>query len=200
VRYQKSKIKGLIFSVVIASLSLVSLASEEPRSITENGEVKIILPETLLEAFKKDYPSLRVPEKKDLIGTWMSRYSWPPAFVCWGDFNGDQITDYAIYLVSDTHYAFSIYHGEKNHSYARVYPYNSYLQKKEDFSWVYLHLFPKGKQWKVSRTEEEPGYSLTTDRQYIFDNDAVEWGLVERSSGVLYWSNGKYETIEYGSK
>jgi hypothetical protein len=181
VRYSKLA----LILIYLPPFFATAAADTSPQVILEDGEVAVRLPEQFLNKIKKDFPSLRVPSGSDLFDIWESRIGGEHPYVCWGDFNGDKLTDIAIYLVSDTHWKFAIYHQEETGDFAYVYPKEFPGLMKDGVA----------QRWFIFTLSKNEKADISKKIKY----DAIKQTLLEApGSIILYLENGKYEEIEYG--
>ena len=102
-------IKNKLFGIVILCLLLMTVIpssveaqSNTPQVVMEDGSPALVLPDSLIAFIAESYPGFRVPTKEDRTGDWAT-YSKTDAvpYACWGDFNGDGLTDVALMLIKN---------------------------------------------------------------------------------------------------
>lgn len=187
--------------VIALNLSTSIMANEIPKIVTMHGMSSIVLPKAFLSAIRRDYPGLRVPIEKDITGHWKLAIAGPHPYICWGDYDDNKLTDIAVILVSDTQWAFAIYHQHKDGLFILAYPKTStnlIATSVELPQNHYVKTIEKGKPWIYSAHGAGLGYRFEKRDRYDFDNDVVEHGVFELSSALFYWVRDRYESFEYG--
>src|SRR5690348_4751217 len=70
-----------------------------PKVIMEDGTPVVELPGKLTQFISVKFPDLRLPGKADMKGGWATFHGKREIpYACWGDFNGDGLTDVALIL------------------------------------------------------------------------------------------------------
>lgn len=155
-------------------------SDKRPRIVTTNGQSQLVLPDSFLRAVKRDYPTLRIPENRDMTGFWkyLKDEGAHFPFLAWGFFNDDNLTDIVIILVSDTHWKWAIYHQKPDGDFEYAYPtfFTGLISNKE-----------------VGGPQDEL-LSKACRRRL----DVVVSSRLEVSSSVTFWEDGEYRAISSG--
>lgn len=122
----KKKIQGgililasiLSIFILLGTLNAADQAGVPKIQSTKTGPV-LVLPQPLSNYIKAKFPRFRVPGPNDMIGNWAQYKTKKDAvpYACWGDFNGDGLTDVALILLSSTTWTVTIFHQLQNKSY-----------------------------------------------------------------------------------
>ena len=196
--------KRIQFAVGVTTLlvsSAVLGADLKPEWIFDGTKGRVSFPSSFVEAAKKDYPTLRLPIKKDIVGYWQDGHP----YAAWSDFNGDKLTDIAIILVSETHHKIAIYHQTKEGSFVYAHPtsFRGLISNKEvgppQDTYVAVHFYDSA--WFDRRENYEmdtKGYRSQTETRYWIEHDGVVFGTYESGLHLTYWHDGKYLTLGSG--
>lgn len=165
--------------------SLPAERIEDPKIVIREGKEELMIPWTLTESIKGNFPDLRLPGPSDLTSLWIVHKkpgSFP--FVTWADFNGDGLTDVAVILFADEEWAFVIFHQKTNKSYEVEYEYRAKTCQPECPKSFFLDVVKKGNK---------------TIKGDSFPFDAVAIGKSERGITYFWWDERKrsYELISY---
>ncbi|MBU0508903.1 hypothetical protein KKH27_08720 [bacterium] len=188
---------------------------EPPDQPVITPDRELILPDHLLSVLQAHFPAHRIPTQEDYrigYGSIDSAYAvsqgWEPdiyplwhvigdstlPFLCWGDFNGDSLTDVALMLISDITESsatdkdtispmLAVFH-RTTEGYDVAIPWNPLPR-----GWInyYLRTLPPQTIKPYPLTGEE----VPVSTRY----DAIEWNNWEGSAYVLYWDDGQYRQI-----
>lgn len=114
------KSRNIVAFVIMALFTVVPLKAENPlpKVVLDGGMPTLELPPTLNQLIKKRFPDLRVPGKEDMTEGWSAyRGKELVPYACWGDFNGDGLTDVALILIGKGYWRLLAFHLEKDESY-----------------------------------------------------------------------------------
>ena len=117
----KNKLFGMVnicLLLMTAIPSSIEAQSNIPQVVMEDGSTVLVLPDSLTAFITESYPGFRVPTKEDRTGDWAT-YSKTDAvpYACWGDFNGDGLTDVALMLIKNDGWRLVAFHLTANGSY-----------------------------------------------------------------------------------
>jgi hypothetical protein len=195
------RIQFAVAAITLLGSGAVFGGDLKPVWIFDGTKGHVNFPPSFVEATKNDYPSLRLPTKKDIIGYWQVGHP----YAAWSDFNGDKLTDIAIILVSETHHKIAIYHQPKEGTFVYAYPAsfrglisNNEVGPPQDY-YVGVHLYDSA--WFYRRENYEmdtKGYRSQTETRYWIKNDGVVFGTYESGLYLTYWHNGKYLSLGSG--
>jgi hypothetical protein len=194
----------------------VQAAAEQPRVLPGK---KLVLPPNLAAALQTQLPDYRLPvredyrirtkadsayavqvrRKPDYFETWNGTPDTVLPFICWGDFNGDSLTDTALLLLSSMKQPDSIparrAHGETgsivlavllqtNNGYEVQFPMKDFLTALEISD---IHTEPPG---LIEAVHDTPSDSSRFDY--------IEWVNWAGSARAFYWKDGKWRDIWTG--
>jgi len=186
------------FAVAVLLVSSPALANLVPMIVENDGQSSVKLPKPLQDLIKIEYPKMRVPARKDMIDNWALRTEGPAPYICWGDFNGDNLTDVALFLLSDSNYwMFVIYHQLKGNKYKRGHEVKMGMEHHNVHN-RYLKLRHKEDPLTYSITDEAYGYKRDRTDKYIFTNDTIELGIFEFTRHIIYWAKDQYKSMMFG--
>ena len=109
---------GVLSLLLLADTSIVRLPDDSPRIFLRENTPVLALPESLTQYIKAKYPDLRVPGVEDMTSYWamyLNKNTVP--YACWGDFNGDGLTDVALILIGKQRWRFLAFHQSDEHGY-----------------------------------------------------------------------------------
>jgi hypothetical protein len=181
----------------------------------QHGRV-LYLPATLETALERDLPDYRLPTREDyrqhsssdsayaaskgldtgLSIAWNSGGERSLPFICWGDFNGDRLTDVALMLLPKKTVPASdplsrgifVIFNQTSSGYQLVRPWKDFPAPPVGFSQYYIQT-------------KRPGYILPFDGgdTKIYTRTAyVEWVNDETSACVFYFAEGEYHQVWTG--
>jgi len=182
----------LIFFIGITSRSVATDVCKNRPKLTASAQKRtsLFLPTSVRGLLHATLPDLSVPDQTDLKGLWATEAK-PGSLPYFeeGDFNGDGRRDFTILLRNAKEFWLVILHGESGCNYTIGYKLGPYTDI--DLQKVFLRVVPKGQEEVTSGNETS---------HYKFDTDAIEITIVDRSVGVFYWKDGKYQTLDFGSE
>lgn len=104
---------GRILFVVLTLIMVDSVWAEGnmPKVVVEGERPLLVLPEALMRYIRVKFPDYRIPTKEDMTGEW-GTYQKKDAvpYACWGDFNGDGLTDVALILIGKDQWRLVAFH------------------------------------------------------------------------------------------
>ena len=108
----------LCLLLIIAIPSSIEAQSNIPQVVVKDGSPVLVLPDSLIAFIAESYPGFRVPTKEDRTGEWAT-YSKADAvpYACWGDFNGDGLTDVALMLIGNDGWRLVAFNQKVNGTY-----------------------------------------------------------------------------------
>lgn len=175
--------------------SYASATDQKPSLVTSDGHPALVLPQPLLDKLKVSFSGFRVPGEPDMSKAWVSeRTSTRLPFVTWGDYDGNNLTDVAVLLLSDREWklvAFNQVAGGKYDAVSLnggdISDAGGNLQCPQEIT---LATLPKGEEYVVDSGEKA--------RRGKFNFDAIEFIAVNSSLWIYYWSEGTFQQIVFG--
>lgn len=184
----------VLFAIVVVIVlfgrnePIVSAQIDVPQIVIKDGQENLLLPDSLLESIKTNFPGFRVPAASDMTGEWASEKkpgSFP--FITWGDFDGDGEIDVAVILSSDTQWKLIIFH-QKTKKYVPVYVRGGEIKKTGELiqipQQICLQLVKGGEVWYP-----EGGDVIM---EYKVQFDAIEIMVSNLGHSLFYRGNGEY--------
>jgi hypothetical protein len=181
----------VVIIILLGRYETTSAQIDIPQIVIKDGQETLVLPNSLTESIKTNFPGFRGPTASDMSGPWVSeKMSGLFPFIAWGDFNGDGLTDVAIILISDKQWKFIIFHG-KSQGYVPAYEkggiINEHSAKIQFPQQVTIRTVKKGEGWAPE------GGDIPTEYKHEFDAIAFSiYGKMQLYLSLIYWDNGKY--------
>ncbi|MFZ5434284.1 MAG: hypothetical protein ACOZB3_11000 [Calditrichota bacterium] len=201
---------------VMMLLGAGGFAQEVPEDMPIiTAERQLILPDKLLPVLQARFPVYRTTVKDDYRGvpfyqdtTWALAQGreldiYPLWYdvgdsalpcICWGDFNGDSLTDVALMLIPDSTKLTAA-------DSVPVPPLLVVFHQTKDGYDVITPKVPMGRTWinyfiRTLPPQTIKPYPMTGEEVPVTTRcDAIEWNNWEGSAYVLYWDNGEYHQI-----
>ncbi len=176
----------------ICTACQIKAESDLPKVIiTKKGEKKLMLPKTLSEDIRRNYPDLVMPTMRDKKDDWLEcvKKDVLPSFYCQGDFNGDGLLDVALILLDRKDKSMGkliVFHRTDKKSYESFVLiddlkystwYSMYTQKPGEI------VTAAGKGYGRASDEEPAKITLKNDGIFL---------LYANASSIFHWENGKY--------
>ena len=213
---------SLLFLIIVGLLAAMSCrvgladGHQNDTPMIVSGR-KLVLPEKLQTTLAMRLPDYRLPTKEDyrvqhdpadsaraavrgretdIYPLWYEVGDSVLPFICWGDFNGDSLTDVAMMLVPKENKSvepgskplgptLAVFH-QTNTSYDVLMPWENFPGNYVNYD---LHTQPPG---AIESYDGKPELSVKTRFE------SIGWDNWESSSCVLYWDGEKYVQVWTG--
>ena len=205
-RQQKiSSLVGILcLSLILSKAVPVCAENGLPQVTLEGDKPVLVLPDVLFKFINTTLPDFRVPTKEDMTGKWAT-YPKKDAvpYACWGDFNGDGLTDIALILIGKIRWKLMVFNQTANGNY-EAFEASGYPGPDKEFTRYHppdryhpthryhIYTLKAGQKLKVDGL-------IVWDVQFKFDTIIFSI-LGESRSGILFvWSpRGKYYSASLG--
>ena len=190
---------GILSLLLLANSLAVRASDDSPKILLRENKPVLVLPESLTQYIKAKYPNLRVPNVEDMTADWATYLKKDTVpYACWGDFNGDGMTDVALILIGKQRWRLLAFNQTDEHTYEALRlghfpgPDRSFT-RHHPLQNFYIYTLEAGKKLKV-------GEELVGHTQHEFDSIAF-FRLGEPADGILYrWrtKNNLYGVTRFG--
>lgn len=172
--------------------------SQEPSIVQRNGKDILLLPRTFLAHIKAQFPKLRLPGSGDITGAWLlHQQAGSLPYITWGDFNGDEMTDLAVILISEKTWKFVVLHKTRE-GYVSAFSIPAGDEEGQIGRSDALIQFPQDMVIGTLKRGEKKVINIEQQTfEYKFDFDAITFLVDERSYSLFFWKDGKYESINF---
>jgi hypothetical protein len=194
----------LALEMFLAGMMTWSVAAEtckeNPRVMTdEQKRISLFLPDSVREMIRLKLPDLKVPGPSDVKGLWATETpSGSLPYFAQGDYNGDGRKDFALVLSDQKDYWLVVFQQATDCTYSVAYKTGGSFSEGITLQSVFVRTIPKGEE-KVMQSIG-PGGKQVESMKYKFETDALEWTTVGGSVSLVYWKNGKYQLMDFGSE
>jgi hypothetical protein len=188
-----------VFAILLSFAFSPNLASAEEPQLVVSGETKtLVLPQEFTRYLSINYSNYRLPISADISSVWETvgnKLDGLP-YITWGDYNGDGLTDIALFLLGNqSEWQFVVFL-KKGNTYevglVNGTPEMSYAPQV-----VYLSTIKKGGLLKYNATNEETGKDVSYE--YSFPVDVVRYQVaLELPIEIYYWEGAKLEEVFFG--
>ncbi len=162
----------------------------QPEVIVANGIPALRLPDSLTAVIANTFPGFRVPDHRDLKEQWAYDPDTYPRFAAWGDFNGDDLIDVALILISRDAYKRVIFN-QTAEGYVPALELGADVDSAQvqilEPQRLYVSVIPKGQRFTIQGVEKEDTV------EFLGEYDAVNIGVFGSSQSIVFWQQGKYQ-------
>ena len=82
--------------------SAMSAQIDNPKIIKQNEQQVLLLPDSLLDSIRINFPGFSIPTESDMTGRWLDEKKPNPfPYITWGDFDGNGLIDIAVILIRE---------------------------------------------------------------------------------------------------